>query len=323
MAVDPIKERYTSKVGEVVIGATEDQGGTRSHTITIGGDSTLPFLQFEGEIPHPPVIAMEVVDVEPDWNEDVKKPFAGVLQDPAAWARKCVDEFGADLIYLKLDGANPDGEDKTPEQCAKTVEEVLKAVKVPLIVVGCGDADKDNEVMPTVAEAGAGENLLLGTAEEDNYKTLTAACMVHKHSIIALSPIDINICKQLNILISEMNLPLDRIVIDPTAAALGYGIEYVYSIMERIRLGALQGDKMLSMPVICTVGYEAWRAKEANAPEDEFPGWGDQEERAIMWETLTATTLLQAGAHVLVMRHPEAVRLTRKNLQELLVPNKF
>ncbi|HEY3313915.1 MAG TPA: acetyl-CoA decarbonylase/synthase complex subunit delta [Bacillota bacterium] len=322
MPVETLRERYTSKVGTVTIGATKDQGGTRTGVVTVGGDSTLPFLQFEGDIPNRPVIAMEVDDRNPDWNPSLKAEFGDeVMSDPARWAAKCV-EAGADLIYLKLAGADPELENHSPEECSATVKKVLGAVGVPIIVVGCGVDEKDNAVLPAVAEAAAGENLLLGTAEQDNYKTLTASCMVHKHSIIALSPIDINICKQLNILINEMNLPLDRIVIDPSVGALGYGVEYTYSIMERIRLGALQGDRMLAMPVICNIGYESWRAKEANAGEDEFPGWGPQAERSILWEAATANSFLQAGGHILVMRNPKAVKLVAKLIGDLMVPNK-
>ena len=323
MAVEKVVGKYSGSVREVVLGATSAQGGTRTHTVTIGGDSALPFLHFEGEVKNRPVIAIEILDHEPEWNEALAEHYRDVWGDPAQWAQKAVEEFGADLICLTLDGAAPDGLNRSPEECAEVVKKVLEAVGVPLIVKGCGDYDKDNEVMPVVAEAGAGENLLLGTAEEDNYKTLTAACMVHKHNIIALSPIDINICKQLNILINEMNMPLDRIVIDPSVGALGYGIEYVYSIMERIRLGTLQSDKMLAMPVICNVGYEAWRAKEAFAPESEFPGWGDQVSRGILWEAMTASTLLQAGGHLFVMRHPEAIRMLREQIDELMVSNEF
>lgn len=322
MAVNLIKERYSSRVGEVTIGATKEQGGTRSYTITVGGDATLPYLQFEGEVKNKPVVALEVVDVVPDWNEIVKKPYQDVLDNPAEWAKKCV-EYGADLIYLKLDGAHPDRANKSVEQCVATVKSVLEAVGVPLIVVGCGVAEKDNEVLTAVAEAATGENLLLGLAEEENYKSLTAACMVHKHSIIARSPLDINICKQLNILINEMNLPLNRIVIDPMIGALGYGIEYAYSIMERARLGALQNDKMLAMPMICTVGYEAWRAKESNASEADFPGWGDQEMRGIGWEAMTAAALIQAGASILLLRHPEALKKVKNNIEELMADNNY
>ena len=319
MAVDLIKERYTSRVGEVVLGATAEEGGTRSHTITIGGDSTMPFLRFEGEVPHKPVVAMEVVDRHPEeWNPVLREAIGDEIKDPVAWAQKCVNEFGADLIFVRLQGADPDLGDAGPEKCQETVKAVLEAVQVPLIVVGCGNDEKDNLILPAVAEAAAGENLLIGTAIEENYKTLTAACMVHKHSIIALSPIDINIAKQLNILINEMNLPLNRIVSDPTTGALGYGLEYSYSIIERARLGALGGDRMLAMPVLCTAGYEAWRAKEANASVEEFPDWGQVEPRAVMWEALTSTALLQAGAHLLVLRHPRAVKLVQQHIAAMM-----
>lgn len=323
MPVDIQKERYTSKVGIVTLGALPADGGTRKNTVTIGGDSTMPFLHFEGEVPNRPAVAFEVPDVAPPWDDSLKRFWGDVWGDPAAWASKAVEEHGAEVICLKLLSPDPDLGGAGPEQCAAVVSKVLKAVGVPLIVIGSGISDVDNNVMLAVAEAGAGENLLLGTATQDNYKTLTAACMVHKHSIIALSPIDINIAKQLNILISEMNLPLDRIVIDPTVGALGYGIEYTYSIMERIRLGTLQGDRMLSMPVICNIGYEAWRAKETKAPAEEFPGWGDPVERGTLWEAMTATLFLQAGGHIFVMRNPDSVKLLRGHIDQLMVSNKY
>jgi len=161
-------------------------------------------------------------------------------------------------------------------------------------------------------------------AELENYKAITSACMAHQHNIIAQSPIDINICKQLNILIAEMSTAMaGRIVIDPTIAALGYGIEYTYSIMERARIGALQGDKMLAMPMIGNIGHEVWRTKEANTSTEEAPGWGEQEERAILWEATTAMAYLQAGMDILVMRHPRAAALIRKNIDELMQDNSY
>jgi len=318
MSVTLVKERYSSMVGEVVLGATSEQGGTRTSIVTVGGDSTLPFLHFEGEMRNRPVIAMEVNDIVPAWNDNIKSQFGDVLNDPAAWAKKCVDDFKADLIYLKLNGADPEGENRSPEDCARIVKDVLAAVGVPLIVSVCDDDQKNNEVISAVAEAAAGENLLLGLAEQDNYKSIVAAAMVHKHTVIARSPLDINICKQLNILINEMGLPLNKIVIDPMIGGLGFGIEYAYSIMERARLGSLANDKMLSMPMICTVGYESNRSKEANASSDEFPGWGDLKDRGVLWEALTASAMLQVGASILVMRNPAAVRLVQKNIADLM-----
>jgi len=271
-------------------------------------------------MPLKPVVAIEIWDIKPEgWNPILIEAYADVIDCPAKWAKKAVDVFGAEAIYLRLKGADPDLGNKSPEECAAVVKAVLAAVGVPLIVVGCGDDEKDNLIMPAVAEAAAGENLLLGVAKQDHYKSVVAAAMVHKHKVLALSPLDINICKQLNILITEMGLTFEDILIDPSSAGLGYGIEYTYSILERGRLGALAGDKMLAMPVISTVGFEAWRAKEANASDEDFPNWGALADRGIMWEAMTAVGLTQGGAHIMVMRHPEAIKLFRNYIEELMV----
>ena len=325
MAVEILKEKYRSKVGEVVLGATKDQGGTRSHTITVGGESALPFLHFEGEIPNRPVLALEVWDMVPgEWDPLFEKHYADVWSDPGAWAKKCVEEFGADLIQVRLKSADPDFGDSSPEDCVATVKKILEAVGVPLVIVGCGKAEKDNLIYAPIAEAAAGENLLLGVAELENYKAVTSACMANQHNIIAQSPIDINICKQLNILIAEMSTAMaSRIIIDPTIAALGYGIEYSYSIMERARNGALQGDKMLAMPMIGNVGLEAWRTKEANTSTEAEPGWGGQEERGLLWEATTAMAYLQSGIDIMVMRHPDALKVIKANIDDLMKDNSY
>jgi len=205
-----------------------------------------------------------------------------------------------------------------PEQEAKFLSQLLKKVDVPLIVLGCGDDTKDNLILPACCEAARGERCLVGSAAQDNYKTLTAAVLADGHNIIAESPIDINIAKQLNILISDMGLPLERIVINPTIGALGYGLEYAYSIMERARLAALAGDKTVASPFICLVGQESWRAKDAKAAQAEFPSWGLESERGIIWEAITATALIQAGADILVMRHPKAIEKVNKYIEELM-----
>ncbi|MEW5919950.1 MAG: CO dehydrogenase/acetyl-CoA synthase subunit delta [Bacillota bacterium] len=325
MAVEIYKEKYRSQVREVVLGATSADGGTRSHTIKVGGETALPFLHFEGENPNRPVIAMEVWDIVPeDWPANLKACFEDVYNDAAAWAKKCVEEYGADMIALRFKSADPDIKDAPVEECIVTLKKVLAAVGVPLIVYGCGKAEKDNTIMGPLAEAAEGENLLLGVAEQDNYKSVASAAMAYKHSVIAQSPIDINIAKQLNILISEMSTPLlDRIVIDPTIAALGYGIEYSYSIMERARFGALNGDRMLAMPMIGNVGHEVWSKKEAIISAEEQPGWGDQAERSMAWEATTAMALLQAGMDILVMRHPGAVKLVKQSIDELMQDNSY
>ncbi len=317
MKLESVAEKYRGRIHAVTLGATKEQGGTRSHTVTVGGDATLPFLLFEGEQPHQAVVAVEIWDIAPpDWNTELQAVYADVCGNPAAWARKAVD-FGADLILLRLKGADPELGNKTPEQLVRVVKEVLAAVGVPLIVTGCGIDEKDNTVMPVIAEAAAGENLLLGVAKHDNYKSIAAAALVHNHKVLILGTVDINLCKQLQILITELGLAAENILLDPGTCALGYGLEYTYSIMERGRLEALNGDERLAMPVVCNVGHEAWRAKEAIADEQDFPDWGNQAKRAVLWEALTAASLLQAGANIMIMRHPEAIRLFKKNMTEL------
>ena len=318
--MDILKENWTGKINEVKIGATEEAGGTRTSQITVGGETTLPFLFKEGDIPNTPVIAMEILDIEPvDWPEVLKKPFGDALKDPVKWAVKCVEEYKAPMLSVKLAGTHPDFGNRSADDTAKLIKDILKAVKVPLIILGSGDDEKDNVILAKASEASKGEKCLIGDATEKNYKTLAASCLADGHNIIGESPIDINIAKQVNILISEMGCPLDRIVINPTIGALGYGMEYAYSIMERARNAALIGDKMLSMPFVCFVGQEAWRAKEAKAKAAEHPEWGDESSRGPLWEAETAVSVLQAGADILIMRHPKAVEETKKYIDSLMV----
>lgn len=322
MANNVMLEKWSGAVSVVSIGATKEDGGTRGHTVKAGGQATLPILFQEGSIPHKPVIAFEIWDVAPnDWPQELAKSYSDVFAEPLAWAQKCVQEYKAELLCLRLQGAHSDFGDRAPDQEAKLISELLKKINVPLIILGCGDETKDNLVLPACCEAAKGERCLVGEAVQDNYKTLTASVLADGHSIVAQSPIDINIAKQLNILISDMGLPLERIVINPTIGALGYGLEYAYSIMERARLAALSGDKMMAAPFICMVAQESWRAKEAKASIAEFPSWGPESERGIIWETVTATTLIQAGADILVMRHPKAIEKVN-NYIELLWDSK-
>ena len=317
--IPDVKKSWPHTINAVTIGAASAEGGTRTSTVTIGGETTLPFYHFEGTMPNKPVVAMEVWDVPAeDWPDTVREPFTDVLGDPSAWAKKCVDEFGAELICLRLKGCDPNGANRSPDEAASAAKQVAGAVGVPLIVWGCGNDDKDNEVFPVVAEALSGENCLLGAITEDNYKTLTALGTAYGHKLIAESPVDINMAKQVNILALDVGFPSENIVIHPSTGALGYGIEYVYTIMERLRIAGLKGDKVVAMPILCDIGIEVWGVKEAKAPEEEVPGWGDVKVRGPMWEASTATAYLLAGADVLIMRHPEAVRITKETIVRLM-----
>ena len=308
METQLVLEKWPGAISTVTIGANKEAGGSRSNSVKIGGQTTLPLLFKEGVIPNKPKIAFEIWDIAPfDFDAELIRAYGKALDDPFAWADICVNEFKAELLCLKMQGTHPDFGNKSPQSAAKFISTLLAKVHVPLIIIGSGDDAKDNLIMPACSEAAKSERCLIGCAVQDNYKTLAASALADGHSIIAESPIDINIAKQLNILISDMGLSLERIVINPTIGALGYGLEYAYSIMERGRLAALSSDKTLASPFICFVGQEAWRTKEAKSSP----------EQGIIWEILTATSLIQSGADLLVMRHPQAAQIVSNHIEAL------
>lgn len=318
MEVPNVTEKWAGAVKEITIGATKDEGGTREKTVSVGGAQSIPFMDCDGNQGRRIAIAMDVYDTPPeDWPEPLMKHFEDVINDPAKWAKKSAEEFGADLICLKLDGAHPDRDNISAEDTVKTVKSILEAVNVPLIIWGCENDEKDNEIMPKVSQAAAGERCLLGGATQDNYKTITAVCLADGHNLITQAPVDINIGKQVNILVTDIGFPLDRVVMFQTTGALGYGMEYCYSIHERGRIAALSGDGQMAVPVICDVGHEAWRAKESKATESEAPKWGPVAERGIMWEAITAVSLMQSGVDIIRMQHPNAVSIVKEHIDQL------
>ncbi len=317
MDLPDLRENWTGRIHEVTIGATAAEGGTRKRTIVVGGHTTLPFLSFEGEIPHSPVIAGYVADIIPDWPDFLKNSIGKEIGSPVEWAQKSVQEFGVDLINLKLLGADPTLDDATPDQCARVVGDILKAVDVPLIIWGCGDDEKDNLVLPECSSAARGENCLIGTAKESNYRTIAAICMADKHKIISEVPVDINIGKQVNILLQDAGFDLSDIVMFQITAALGYGLDYVYSILERAKIAALKGDKLMATPQICDVAGETFRVKEAVADEENLPGWGDMAKRGLLWEAVCATNYLAAGGDIIIMAHPDAIQMAKFAIADL------
>jgi acetyl-CoA decarbonylase/synthase complex subunit delta len=317
VALEVPKKKWPGHVREIVLGATEADGGTRSKAVTIGGENTLPFLDFEAPVPNPPRIGVEIVDHRPtDWSPILLETWGSAMDDPAAWAQGA-EKLDVDLIVLRISLTDAEGKETTAEQARSSVRKVLDATGLPLVVFGPGQMDKDIELLVAVAEEAAGERIVLGVCDDKNYKTIVAAAMAHGHLVDARTAMDVNLAKQLNILINDVGLPLERVVMDPTTAALGYGVEYGYSAMERLRLAALQGDKMTQQPMLVTPGEEAWRVKEAKVGEDVPATWGDWEERAISWETLTASTLIESGADILVLRHPESVRRIKSMISKL------
>jgi acetyl-CoA decarbonylase/synthase, CODH/ACS complex subunit delta len=254
-----------------------------------------------------------------DWPENVKKVFEGVSDSPAKWAKYCQDELKARAVALRLVGTHPDREDRSAEDAARTVKEVLAAIDVPLIIMGSNHAEKDAGVLVAAAEAAKDKNCLIGKAQEANYKTIVAAAMANNHQLIALSELDINLSKQLNILITQMGFDKERIVTDPMSSALGYGLEYSYSVTERIRLAALtQNDQIMQQPILGDVGMYVWKIKETHASESDQPQWGPSEERGILWEAETAAAMLLAGAEMLIMRHPKSVAAVEALIDELV-----
>jgi acetyl-CoA decarbonylase/synthase complex subunit delta len=306
LAFEFFKESYTGSIKEIAL-------GKGNKAVTVGGEACYPFYQFEGAMPNKPKIAMEIWDMEPDeWPEAARAPFKDVISDPAAWAKQCVEEFGAEMIVLQLKSTDPNGEDAPAEDAAATVKKVLAAVDVPLIIWGTANVEKDEEVLKKIAEECQGENLILGPVEDKNHKGIGAAAMGFGHTVIASSPIDVNLAKQCNILLENLGMPTDRMIIDPTTGGLGYGLEYSYSVMERLRMAALaQGDDKLQFPIINNLGNEVWKCKEAKLTAEEAPLLGDPEKRGILMEAVGAVAYLMSGSNLLIMRHPESIRLAR------------
>jgi len=311
MAFQAPVETSTAKIRELTLGTKK--------TVAVGGQNALAFHSFEGTLPNGPKIAMEVYDTAPaDWADELKAVIGDVWGDPVAWAKKCEGAFGADLICLQLAGTDPNGANRSVADAVATVKAVVDAISVPLMVYGSGNIEKDAELLKAVAEATQGKNVVIGLAVEENYKSIGAAAMGFGAKVSGETPIDVNMAKQLNILLTNLGVPLEGLLIDPSTGALGYGLEYCFSIHERIKLAALkQNDAMLQAPTIANLGKEVWRAKEAKIPQADAPQWGDGRKRGIMWETLTATAVMMAGADILIMRHPEAVRLIKKTIAEL------
>ncbi len=320
MDIVDVKEKWSNSINTVTIGATKDDGGTRGSTVTVGGETTLPGLTFEGEVPNRPVVAGLVCDVAPgDWPAVLTDALGAATASSADWARMLVKDCKVDLICLRLTGADPNGANRSAADCAATVREVLAAVDVPLIIWGCGDENKDNEVMPECSQAAKGENCLLGAATESNYRTMGAIGTADGHKLIGEAPVDINIAKQVNILLQDAGFKLEDVVMCQSTAALGYGFDYVYTIFERVRTAGLKGDKMMALPQIANVGWEVWKVKEAIADDDVLPGWGRLSERGPRWEAATAAGYLQAGADITVLAHPEAIKAARDVIDKMMV----
>ncbi len=311
MAFEIPKTAYTGKVREIVLGS-----GPKA--VKVGGETAYPFYVFEGKMPNLPKVAMEVWDIPPkEWPAAALEPFAGVTEEPVAWAKKCINDYKAEMIALQLISTDPNGLNRGADEAAAVVKKVADAIDVPLIVWGTANHDKDTEVMRKVAEICQGKALIIAPIEEGDYKKIGATVIGYNHTAVASTPIDINLAKQLNILMGNLGIPDDKLVMDPTVSGIGYGIEYCFSVMERMRMAALvQQDEKLQSPIICNLAKEVWKTKEVALKDDELM-MGNAKKRGILLEAMSAMVMLVAGADIVIMRHPEAIRLVKEMIVEL------
>lgn len=312
MAFEIPRVKYTGQIREVIVG-----NGPKA--VKVGGEGCYPFYRFEGEMPNPPRIAFEVWDSEPqEWQEWAIEPFRDVIKDPVLWAKKCIESYGAEMIVLQLKSADPNGEDRPVEEVAEVVKKVADAIDVPLLVWGTSNDDKDAGLLRRAAEVCEGKNVAVGPVSDKNYKQIGAMAIGYNQVVMASSPIDVNLAKQLNILLTNLGVNEEKVLIDPTTGGLGYGLEYTYSVIERDRMAALtQEDAKLQFPIICNIAPEVWKTRETRLTKDDDPKLGDEKKRSVLMEAVTAMTLLVAGADIVVMRHPDSIRLVKDMIGEL------
>jgi acetyl-CoA decarbonylase/synthase complex subunit delta len=310
----PLSSQSQAQKGEVVsvtFGATRGQGGTRSHTITVGGEKTMPFYSSEGKNPHPPAVAIDVFDMKISLAKPVKDAFREVLEDPSEWARLAVEKYRADMVTIHLISTDPALKDRSAREAAGTVEDVLQAVKVPVIVGGSGNPEKDPIVLEKAAEVASGERVMLNSANLNmDWKRIAKAAVDYDQILLSFTSMDINDQKMLNRFLFNEGVKKERMLMDPTTAALGYGLEYSFSLIERLRLSALKGDTDFCLP-IASGTTNAWGAREAWM---DVPEWGDRDVRGPLWEAVSALSLCIAGADVFMMMNPFAVELFRETV---------
>lgn len=296
MEYQPAVESYSGKIQEINLGR-----------VKIGGENVLPFHSFEGEMPNLPGLALEVSTVKPlDWERNIFAGFQETMDNPTDWAKQYIADLEVEVISLQLATNDTAGKEISPDNMVAAAAEVIQAVAAAIIVYGTGNIDMDKEILPKIAEVHA-DNLFLGPVKKENYKEIAVACLKHGHGIVAQTPLDINAAKQLNTMLIREDFPLDKIIIDPLSSALGYGMEYSYSVMERIKLAGLaHNDKMMQMPIIANIGAECQKTKEAK----------EDEEQGALWEGMTAISFAVAGANIIVLRSPLAYRLVRQMLKE-------
>ena len=308
-----VAQKFNASIHEVSI-------GTGDKALTLGAENVFPLYSFDEPIKNPPKVGIEVSDLGPDRTLPGIAAFYEGAASLVEVAKRACEKSGADFMSLALESADPNGKDKSVEDCVALCREVAAATSLPLVIQGCKNAGKDAKLFEKIAEALQGSNVLLLSAKEENYKAVSvAAVMAYGQKIGAESSVDINLAKQLNVLVSQLGVQAGNTVMNLGSAAAGYGFEYVASTMDRVKSAALaQNDAMLQMPIVTPVGSEAWSVKEAVAAEADFPEWGPAEQRGISMEIATAAACLACGSNAVIVRHPESVAHISKLIAELV-----
>lgn len=313
MSFVPKQQPYRGRINAVTL-------GTGDKAIVIGGQNVLPFYTFDAEMPNAPKIGVEISDMASEWTAPALKEFYAGCATMADYAKKAETMEGADFLCLHFESADPNGANRSVEDCVADAKAVAEAVSMPIVIMGCKNIEKDGELFSKIAEALQGKNILVLSARSEDYKTVGASvALAYGQKVGAETADDINLAKQLNIMLKGLTVKPESIVMNVGTAAVGYGFEYVASTLDRIRLAALdQSDADLQMPIMSPVSPDAWSVKEATASEEDEPAWGSQEERGIVMEVSTAAANLTGGADAVIMRHPAAVATIRKFISELV-----
>ena len=313
MSFVPKQQPYRGRINAVTL-------GTGDKAIVIGGQNVLPFYTFDAEMPNAPKIGVEISDMASEWTAPALKEFYAGCTTMADYAKKAETMEGADFLCLHFESADPNGANRSVEDCVADAKAVAEAVSMPIVIMGCKNIEKDGELFSKIAEALQCKNILVLSARSEDYKTVGASvALAYGQKVGAETADDINLAKQLNIMLKGLTVKPESIVMNVGTAAVGYGFEYVASTLDRIRLAALdQSDADLQMPIMSPVSPDAWSVKEATASEEDEPAWGSQEERGIVMEVSTAAANLTGGADAVIMRHPAAVATIRKFISELV-----
>lgn len=313
MAFKPASQKFNAAINTVEIGCGDKK-------IALGGECVLPFYTFDAPIENAPKVGVELTDLGVgDTIKGIADFYAGATT-VAEQAKKAAEMEGADFISIRFEGADPNGENKSVEECVEIAKAVADAVDMPLVIAGCKNAEKDADLFNKIAEALEGKNVLFLAAKEENYKTVGASAgLAYKQKVGAESAVDINLAKQLNVVLGQLGVANENIVMNVGSATAGYGFEYVVSTMDRVKLAALsQNDASLQMPIMTPVAAETYNVKESVATEEDVPEWGDVETRAIDMEVVTAVACLASGSNAVILRHPVSVATVSKFIKELM-----